>query len=44
MSQIPEDNVSDINDSEYHALIKRYVKGMKNTEQDIIDAAKRLED
>ena len=45
MSQIIEDDDGiDVNDEEYHNLLKRFIKNTNNAKQDIIDAAKRLED
>ena len=39
-----EEKYEDVQDSEYHSLLKRYIKNTNNAAQDIIDAAKRLEE
>jgi hypothetical protein len=44
MSQIQEDNnLTDINDSEYNKILDDATKGQRTSKDKIIEAAKRLE-
>lgn len=44
MSQIEEDNVTDVNDPEYNRLLDDATKTHRTSKDKIIEAARRLED